>query len=136
MLILSTIPYLLFKENGQCLRFLSLSLQCLGLSNDGTCNDRRESIQCIEKKELLFDQNFLKELTKRYAIIKKKYAAVMIVGFCFIAAGAIPFYLRKTNYLRRTRTVLSLLCCTYCYRSLSFCSCVRGVRDVSDFSRK
>ena len=35
----------------------------------------------LKREELLFDQNFLKELTKRYAIIKKKYAAVMIIDF-------------------------------------------------------
>ena len=40
-------------------------------SNDGTCNDRRESIQCIEKKELLFDQNFLKELTKDMRLLRR-----------------------------------------------------------------
>ena len=54
----------------------------------------------LKKEELLFDRTFLKEFTKRYAIIKKKYAAVMIVGFCFIAAGAIPFCLRKSISLQ------------------------------------
>ena len=54
----------------------------------------------LKREELLFDQNFLKELTKRYAIIKKKYAAVMIIGFCFIAAGAIPFLLEKSISLQ------------------------------------
>lgn len=54
----------------------------------------------LKKEELLFDQNFLKELTTRYAIIKKKYAVVIIVGFCFIAAGALPFYLRKSISLQ------------------------------------
>ena len=68
-------------------------------------------------------------MTKRYAIIKKKYAAVMIIGFCFIAAGAIPFCLRKAYHFRRISAVLPLLCCTYCNWSLSFVR-VLGVLEV------
>lgn len=30
-------------------------------------------------------------------LFKKKYAAVMIVGFCFIAAGAIPFLFEEKH---------------------------------------
>ena len=44
----------------------------------------------------------------------------MIVGFCFIAAGAIPFLFEKSISLQGISAVLPLLCCTYCYRSLSF----------------
>ena len=36
-------------------------------------------------------------MTTRYAIIKKKYAVVIIVGFCFIAAGALPFLFEKKH---------------------------------------
>ena len=82
----------------QCLRFLSLSFAVLGIGAmmaPVTIEESRYNV--LKKEELLFDQNFLKELTNRYAIIKKKYAAVVIVGFCFIAAGAIPFLFEEKH---------------------------------------
>ncbi|MFD6507948.1 helix-turn-helix domain-containing protein [Bacillus sp. NPDC060175] len=96
LLILSTIPYLLFKENATMSTFLVIIIAVLGIGAmmvPVTIEESRYNV--LKKEELLFDQNFLKELTKRYATIKKKYAAVVIVGFCFIAAGAIPFLFEK-----------------------------------------
>ncbi|MGN4436179.1 helix-turn-helix domain-containing protein [Bacillus cereus group sp. MYBK69-1] len=98
LLILSTIPYLLFKENATMSTFLVIIVAVLGIGAmmvPVTIEESRYNV--LKKEELLFDQNFLKEFTKRYAIIKKKYAAVMIVGFCFIAAGAIPFLFEKKH---------------------------------------
>ena len=137
LLILSTIPYLLFKENATMSTFLVIIIAVLGIGAmmvPVTIEESRYNV--LKKEELLFDQNFLKELTKRYATIKKKYAAVIIIGFCFIAAGAIPFLFEKSISLQGISAVLPLLCCTYCYPSLSFCSCVRSIRGVSNFSRK
>ncbi|HHT7226054.1 MULTISPECIES: helix-turn-helix domain-containing protein [Bacillus cereus group] len=96
LLILSTIPYLLFKENATMSTFLVIIIAVLGIGAmmvPATIEESRYNV--LKKEELLFDQNFLKELTKRYATIKKKYTAVVIVGFCFIAAGAIPFLFEK-----------------------------------------
>ncbi|WP_304364285.1 helix-turn-helix domain-containing protein [Bacillus toyonensis] len=96
LLILSTIPYLLFKENATLSTFLVIIIAVLGIGAmmvPVTLEESRYNV--LKKEELLFDQNFLKELTKRYATIKKKYAAVVIGGFCFIAAGAIPFLFEK-----------------------------------------
>ncbi|WP_327910489.1 helix-turn-helix transcriptional regulator [Bacillus paramycoides] len=98
LLILSTIPYLLFKEDVTMSTFLVIIIAVLGIGAmmvPVTIEESRYNV--LKKEELLFDQNFLKELTKRYATIKKKYAAVMIVGFCFIAAGAIPFLFEKKH---------------------------------------
>ncbi len=98
LLILSTIPYLLFKENATMSTFLVIIIAVLGIGAmmvPATIEESRYNV--LKKEELLFDQNFLKELTKRYAVIKKKYAAVMIIGFCFIAAGAIPFVFEKKH---------------------------------------
>lgn len=98
LLILSTIPYLLFKEDVTMSTFLVIIIAVFGIGAmmvPVTIEESRYNV--LKKEELLFDQNFLKEFTKRYAIIKKKYAAVMIVGFCFIAAGAIPFLFEKKH---------------------------------------
>lgn len=98
LLILSTIPYLLFKESATMSTFLVIIIAVLGIGAmmvPVTIEESRYNV--LTKEELLFDQNFLKELTKRYATIKKKYAAVMIVGFCFIVAGAIPFLFEKKH---------------------------------------
>nr|WP_088099420.1 helix-turn-helix domain-containing protein [Bacillus mycoides] len=98
LLILSTIPYLLFKENATMSTFLVIIIAVLGIGAmmvPVTIEESRYNV--LKKEELLFHQNFLKELTKRYATIKKKYAAVAIVGFCFIAVGAIPFLFEKKH---------------------------------------
>ncbi|QBP90474.1 helix-turn-helix domain-containing protein [Bacillus mycoides] len=101
LLILSTIPYLLFKEDPTMSTFLIIIIAVLGIGammvSVTTVTIEESRYNVLKKEELLFDQNFLKELTKRYEVIKKKYAAVMIVGFCFIAAGAIPFLFEKKH---------------------------------------
>ncbi len=74
LLILSTIPYLLFKENATMSTFLVIIVAVLGIGAmmvPVTIEESRYNV--LKKEELLFDQNFLKEFTKRYAIIKKKH---------------------------------------------------------------
>ncbi len=54
LLILSTIPYLLFKRKCNNVDIPCHYYCCSwNWSNDGTCNDRRESIQCIEKRRTI-----------------------------------------------------------------------------------
>ena len=72
MLILSTIPYLLFKENATMSTFLVIIIAVLGIGAmmvPATIEESRYNV--LKKEELLFDQNFLKELTKDMRLLRK-----------------------------------------------------------------
>ncbi|MDP7981093.1 helix-turn-helix domain-containing protein [Bacillus sp. WLY-B-L8] len=95
---LSPIPYLIFKQDPAIYTFLIIIIAVLGIGTImAAVSIEDNSYKILKKEALIFDQNFLKELTERYKNIKKKYAPVMIVGFCSITAGGIPFLLERKN---------------------------------------
>ena len=99
LLILSAVPYLVFKQEPAIYTFLIIIIATLGIgmfvsvavSTDGS------KYKILSKEVLMFDQNYLKELKTRYEQIKKKYTAVMIVGFCFIVVGGLSFALEEND---------------------------------------
>lgn len=93
LLILSTIPYFVFNQEPVIFTILISIIAVLGIGaiTAGFIEEDRYTI--LKKESLIFDQNFLKELKDRYEDIKKKYAVVMLVGICSIAAGGISFLL-------------------------------------------
>lgn len=98
LLVLSPVPYFIFKQDPAIYAFLIIIIAVLGIGTIMATVPIEDSRYKILKKEaLIFDQNFLKELTERYKNIKKRYAPIMIVGFCSIAAGGIPFLLERKN---------------------------------------
>lgn len=99
LLILSTVPYLVFKQEPAIYTFLIIIIATLGIvmfvsaavSTDGS------KYKMLKKEVLIFDQTYLKELNDRYQNMKKKYAVVMIVGICSIAIGGLPFLLEEKD---------------------------------------
>jgi transcriptional regulator with XRE-family HTH domain len=99
LLILSAVPYLVFKQEPAIYTFLIIIIATLGIgmfvsvavSTDGS------KYKILSKEVLMFDQYYLKELKTRYEQIKKKYTAVMIVGFCFIVVGGLSFALEEND---------------------------------------
>ncbi|MBM7585365.1 O-antigen/teichoic acid export membrane protein [Bacillus pakistanensis] len=45
----------------------------------------------------MFDQDYLKELRRRYEDSKKKYAVIMIIGVFLLVGGAIPFLFERKD---------------------------------------
>ncbi len=98
LLILATIPYFLFKQDPANYIIPVIIIAVIGVGGVVTGIILEEDRYKILKKEaLLFDHNYLKELAARYENSKKRYAAVMIVAVCSIAAGGIPFLLERKN---------------------------------------
>lgn len=99
LLILSTIPYLIFKQEPAIYALLIIIIATPGIvmlvsaavSTDGS------KYKILSKEVLIFDQNYLKELQARYENSKKKYATVMIIGFCTISVGGLPFVLEEND---------------------------------------
>lgn len=99
LLVLSTMPYLVFKQDPAIYTFLIIVMVTLGMvmfvsaaiSTDGS------KYKPFRKEVLMFDQNYLRELKSRYESVKRKYIAVMVTGFCFIAIGGLTFALEKKD---------------------------------------
>ncbi|TAH79418.1 XRE family transcriptional regulator [Bacillus subtilis] len=98
MLIFSTVPYLVFKQEPAIYTLLIIIIAVLGIGAIVTGMITEEDKYKVLKKEaLIFDQNHHKELTARYKDIKRRYAAIMVVGVCSIVAGVIPFLLERKH---------------------------------------
>ena len=46
---------------------------------------------------MLIEKSYLKELSLKYAHTKRKYAVVVIVGSCLLAAGGMPFLFERQD---------------------------------------
>ncbi len=95
LLIISTIPYFLFKQDPLIYTILITIIVVLGIGmiTAGFIEEDRYSI--VKREALIFDQNYLKELSIRYEEVKKKNTVIMVVGVCLIVAGGISFLLVK-----------------------------------------
>lgn len=99
LLIFSTIPYFVFKQDPVIYTILISIITVLGIGAITAGFLAEDRYTMFKKETLLFDQNYLKELKVRYEDVKKKYAVVMIVGVCSIVAGGIPFLLVKKEFV-------------------------------------
>ncbi|MBS4191847.1 helix-turn-helix transcriptional regulator [Bacillus sp. FJAT-49705] len=97
LLILATVPYIIFKHDPAIYTFLIIIIAVLGIGAlmAAAVIDEGNKYKILRKETLLFDQNYHKELTARYENMKKRYAPVMILSFCIIAAGGLPFILEE-----------------------------------------
>lgn len=95
LLILSTVPYLVFQTTALSI-FLIILIATLGVGVLGTAivieNDQ---YKVLSKEPLLFDQHYLSSLSTRYEHVRKKYTIVILMGVCLIVAGALPFLFEK-----------------------------------------
>lgn len=99
LLILSTIPFFVFRQEPIIYAILIIMIAVLGIGavTAGFIEEDRYTI--LKKESLIFDQNFLKELKARYEDMKNKYAVLMIIGICSIVAGGIAFLLVKKEFV-------------------------------------
>ena len=96
LLILSSIPYWLFDQNKALSTFLIILIATLGVGVIvSTVFLGGHQYKVLSKEPLLLDHHYLKELSLKYTHTKKKYAVVMVVGFCLLAAGAMPFLFER-----------------------------------------
>lgn len=95
LLILSTIPYFVFKQDPIIYAILISIIAVLGIGSITAGFMEEDRYTILKKEALLFDQNYFKELKVRNENIKKKCTALIVVGVCSIAAGGISFLLVK-----------------------------------------
>ena len=118
LLILSTVPYLVFKQEPAIYTFLIIIIATLGIgmfvsaavSTDGG------KYKILSKEVLMFDQNYLKELKARYENIKKKVCGCNDSWVLFHRDRWIVFFIRRKSYhFRSFRALLSGFYSFDCY---------------------
>lgn len=98
LIILSSLPYFIFKENPAIYAFFIIIIATPGIVAIILAQFIEDDDYKVLKREtLLFDQSYLKSLTAMYENTKKRYAAVMIFGICLIAIGGVVFLLEKKD---------------------------------------
>ncbi|MQR94068.1 helix-turn-helix domain-containing protein [Fictibacillus phosphorivorans] len=99
LLIFSSIPYFLFKDEPITFTLLTVLIAVFGIGTITAGIIKEDRYSLLKKEMLIFDQNALKDLKMRYEEIKSKYTAVMMVGICSIVGGAIFFLIIKKDWV-------------------------------------
>ncbi|SMF69358.1 Predicted transcriptional regulators [Paenibacillus uliginis N3/975] len=93
---LSFIPYFFFNQDPSMYSLPTIIIATVGVGITASANYLEEDQYKILKQEpLLFDEKYLKELKVRYEKMKKKYAALMLVGTCLFIAGFLPILFER-----------------------------------------
>lgn len=96
LIALSVIPYFLFKQDPTLYLIPTIILATLGFGTCISAGFLEESQYKILKQEpLLFDDRYLKELTVRYEVAKKRYGIIMVFGICLFVAGILAFGMER-----------------------------------------
>lgn len=100
ILILSTIPYLVFKETPRLsiIPIILLAMIGMGIIVSVAFIDD-EKYKVLKKKTLIFDQSYLKELSELYKGIRKKYITITVIAVCLLVVGGIPFLLDRKELI-------------------------------------
>lgn len=99
-LILATIPYLIFKETPKVAIILTIVFAMIGIGiivSVAFVDDNKYKV--LNRAALIFDQSYIKELRGLYEGIRKKYITIIVVGFCLVIAGGIPFLLVRKDFI-------------------------------------
>ncbi|WP_411168745.1 helix-turn-helix domain-containing protein [Clostridium sp. MB05] len=89
--ILTGVPYLMLQNSWRIVVMavfivLGISFFVVGCLKDET------KYAVLKKEPLIFDSNFIKQLTTEYEISKKKYHALLLASVILIAGGIIPIF--------------------------------------------
>jgi Predicted transcriptional regulators len=96
LLILASLPYLMFRQEPVVYSVLIILLAAAGIVVlvSAILKDE-ERYHVLEKEALLLDQGYVKQLTERLNRLKGRYAAVVIVGAGMVAVGGMAFLLER-----------------------------------------
>lgn len=96
LLILACLPYLMFRQEPVVYSFLIILLAAAGIVVLVSAILRdEERYHVLQKEALILDQSYVKQLAERLNRLKRKYAAVIIVGAGMVATGGMAFFLEK-----------------------------------------
>src|SRR5699024_7890950 len=96
LIVLSFIPYFIFKQNPAIYMIPTIIFATFGIGMFVSVSFLEESQYKVLKTEpLLFDEKHLKELILRYENMKKRYVVINLVGICLFFAGLLAFGIER-----------------------------------------
>lgn len=100
ILILSTIPYLVFKGTPRVSIIPIILLAMIGIGIIvSTAFVEDEKYKVLKKETLIFDQSYLKELSSRYKDVRKKYITIAVIAVSLLVVGGLPFLLERKELI-------------------------------------
>ncbi|MGL5676756.1 MAG: helix-turn-helix domain-containing protein [Cellulosilyticaceae bacterium] len=112
--ILGTVPYLLDGFASMTSIIASIILVTLGIGSVIMGAMMEEDRYRVLKRELLiFDQNYLRELRERYAVLRKKYVVLIIGAVCFVIMGGAPFLFVDEGWIAANRLEVYYPLCVF-----------------------
>jgi len=100
LITLSSLPYWIFDQNNVLSMFLIILIATLGIGVlvIATFSESHQ-YKILKKESLLLDQSFLKELSVDYYYKRKRYFVIIVLGYCLLASGLMPFLFEKKNII-------------------------------------
>lgn len=93
--VLAAIPYFIFGIESITTMLLITAIIALGIISFASLGFESNQYKHLKNEVLLFDPNYMKELTTRYDGLKRKNSGVSIVSICLLMIGLIPFGLER-----------------------------------------
>lgn len=96
---LAFVPYLMFKGSPEVYAFPILVLATIGALAffKSVATKDASKYEVMNKKPLLFDQSYLKELGNQYNDVRRRFMPLMAIGITFIAIAVISFMLEENS---------------------------------------
>lgn len=96
LLILATLPYLVFRQEPAVYSFLIILIATAGIVVIASViMGDEERYHVLYKEALLLDQGYLKQLGDRLNRMKKRYSIILTVGIALIVMGGLAFLLER-----------------------------------------
>lgn len=98
LIVLSFIPYFLFKQNPLLFAFIMIILAATGVIIVILGSSiQQDKYKVLKEKPLLFDENYFKVLADEYKITKKRYFLSIGVAVISFVVGMVAFLLEKKD---------------------------------------
>ncbi|WP_438347054.1 helix-turn-helix domain-containing protein [Paenibacillus sp. FA6] len=96
LIALSFMPYFIFKQDPVIYIIPTIILATFGIGMFvSTSYLEEDQYKILKTESLLFDEKYLKELTVRYDVMKKRYVVIHLVGLGLFVAGLLAFGIER-----------------------------------------
>ncbi|MHA7965532.1 helix-turn-helix domain-containing protein [Paenibacillus sp. CAU 1782] len=96
LLILATLPYLIFTGQPAIYSLLIILIAAVGIVVIASViMGDEERYHVLGKEALLLDQGYVKQLSDRLSRLKKRYRVVLTISIAMVAMGAVAFLLER-----------------------------------------
>lgn len=111
-IILAYIPYLLFKDMFETYIIIISIMVTVGVAFFIKGIMFEDNYKMLKKQALTFDEKVLKDLSKRYSVIKNKYSILIGIGVCLICFGLVIFFFLKKDLILAGNSIVYQIICT------------------------